>query len=152
MYFVLSFVLRPSYFWTKKRQNFLTLKSDQNFDFFFIKNTLQIEKFVKIKCPTFMQLKELNKKNEILITQETYMLTSKYIQTKTTQKIKAKGFTRLIQTYSVTALKSEKILSSESNKLLKDILENIPSKDIKLQDEVIEFMSEIKGVNNEKLF
>ncbi|NQY94525.1 MAG: response regulator [Campylobacteraceae bacterium] len=90
-------------------------------------------------------------KNEILITQETYMLTSKYIQTKTTQKIKAKGFTKLIQTYSVTALKSEKILSSESNKLLKDILENIPSKDIKLQDEVIEFMSEIKGVNNEKL-
>ncbi len=91
------------------------------------------------------------KRNEILITEETFILTNKYIQTKRAQKIKAKGFPKLIQTYSVTELKSEKILSSESNKVLKDILDNIDTDNIKLEDEVIEFMSEIKGINDEKL-
>ncbi len=90
-------------------------------------------------------------KNEILITQETNMLVKKHVHTKSSKKIKAKGFPKLIQTYSVTSLKSEKELSDDSNKILQTLLKNIDNKDFELEEEVLDLISEIKGVNDEKL-
>jgi class 3 adenylate cyclase len=89
------------------------------------------------------------KKNETLMTQETYMLVKKNIQIKVAKKVKAKGFAKLIQTYSLISLKNDKDLSNESNKALSNILKGTNFDNFIIQNDVLELLSEIKGVNDE---
>ncbi len=89
------------------------------------------------------------KKNEVLITQETYTLVRKYLHTSKSLKIKAKGFSKLIQTYTITSLKSNKELSDESNLELKQILATEELENIEIENNVLKLISKIKGVNDE---
>jgi len=94
------------------------------------------------------RLEHAAQKDTILIPEESYQLIKKFINVKKGEKVFAKGFPELIQTYEITGVKSEKELSDESNITLRDVLDHISRDDVVLTHEVQELLTDISGIND----
>ena len=94
------------------------------------------------------RLEHAAKADTILIPEETYQLVKKFINVKKGEKVFAKGFPNLIQTYEVISVKDEKALSDESNETLRDVLKHIDRGHVKLEENVVELLTDISGIND----
>jgi class 3 adenylate cyclase len=89
--------------------------------------------------------------DEVMISEETYLYVKDRIDAIPAEKITLKGFSNEIQPYVVERTMSDAEVSEAANITLKAVLDNMNRKTIVLDFDTKKLVSEIEGINDEKV-